>query len=146
MTFDWGTWLDGRMAQLGVSATELARQAGVPDSVVSRWRRQGVRPEIALLRRIAGPLRVDLLELLVLAGHLEAAEVVGSVPDAEHPLWVSVTDALEHAPELDDDLRQLLVQQYLAMANLTRARRTGERIEHQRGAQRSVRTTGPSRG
>lgn len=128
MTTPWAGWLEGRMAALGLSATALSAAAGVPDSMVSRWRRQGVRPEVAQLRRLAAPLQVELLDLLVASGHLTEQEALRPAPPA-HPGWDDAKKALGADPDVDPDLRELLLVQYEAMRTLTASRRIHRRSE-----------------
>ena len=116
------------MAARGLSATALSAAAGVPDSMVSRWRRQGVRPEVAQLRRLAAPLQAELLDLLVVSGHLTEQEALRPAPPA-HPGWDDAKKALGADPDVDPDLRELLLVQYEAMRTLTASRRIHRRSE-----------------
>lgn len=73
----WAEWLGQRMRAVGLpNASDLARAAGgQPDqSVISRWLNEGRTPTIDALRRVEKPLKTPLIELLVRAGHLTAAE------------------------------------------------------------------------
>lgn len=119
----WAAWLTQRMSDLGYATnSDLARAAGVPDSVISRWRNNGTMPSLGQLRRLTEPLGASLLQLLVAAGHLtpDEAEATG----APEPIRIvrSVREAIAHDPELDDELRQLLLVQYEAMLTVARAR------------------------
>lgn len=65
--------------QRGASAT-LARRADIAESQINRWLKQGHQPSIENLRKIAPILRVDVLELLVRAGHISADEAIAAGP------------------------------------------------------------------
>jgi transcriptional regulator with XRE-family HTH domain len=120
----WADWLGQRMCALGFDAnSDLARATGVPDSVISRWRTTGTTPSIGQLRRLQSALQVSLVELLVAAGHLTAAEA--GVTSFTVPARVihGTRDAISQDRELDDELRHLLELQYDAMLAVARARR-----------------------
>lgn len=56
------------------TAAALAQALGVNDSVVSRWLSGKTQTEVPMIRRLAPILRIPVLELLVAAGHIDAAE------------------------------------------------------------------------
>jgi transcriptional regulator with XRE-family HTH domain len=119
----WPQWLAQRMAEVGLPTNrDLARAAGVPESVLSRWRNQGVTPSVEQLRRLRTPLQVPLLELLVRAGHLDAREAGLEDRPAPVPVRLGVVEALHADPDLPEDLRSLLLSQYRAMVAIGRAR------------------------
>jgi transcriptional regulator with XRE-family HTH domain len=121
----WAHWLAGRMARMGYSGnSDLARASGVPDSVISRWRTSGTRPALDQLRRLTGPLQASMLELVVAAGHLSAAEA--SLRDVPSPdvRPRDVRQAVQLDPVLTDDLKEILLLQYDAMISVARARAT----------------------
>lgn len=126
MTNGWAAWLDERMAALGLSGAALSTAASVPESMISRWRRLGVRPAVAQLRRLAAPLQIEVLDLLVVSGHLSEDDVLRPAPPA-HPGWDDARKALAADPDIDADLRQLLLVQYDAVRALTASRRTTSR-------------------
>lgn len=103
---------------------DLARASGVPESVISRWRNQGVTPSVEQLRRLRAPLQVPVVELLVRAGHLEAHEAALEDRPAPVPVRLGVAEVLEADPDLPEDLRSLLLAQYRAMVAIGRARRS----------------------
>lgn len=105
--------------------SDLARAAGVPDSVISRWRTSGTTPSIAQLRRLQGALQVSLLELLVAAGHLSAEEARVRTYTLPERLPRDTRAAIRQDPDLDDVLKHLLEAQYDAMRALARARTAG---------------------
>lgn len=104
------------------SNSDLARETGVPDSVISRWRTSGTTPSIAQLRRLGPALQVSLLELLVAAGHLTSDEAGVSSFSPAVRVPRTTRDAIREDPALDDDLRHLLTLQYEAMLALAKAR------------------------
>ena len=121
----WSSWLAQRMVEVGLPTNrDLARASGVPESVISRWRNQGVTPSVEQLRRLRTPLQVPVVELLVRAGHLEACEAGLEDRPAPVPVRLGVAEALEADPDLPDDLRSLLLAQYRAMVAIGRARRS----------------------
>lgn len=123
----WGQWLPQRMDEVGLPLNrDLARASGVPESVISRWRNQGVTPSIEQLRRLRAPLQVPLLELLVRAGHLDPAEAAMEDTPPPVPVRLSVVQVLESDPDLPEDLRSLLLAQYRAMVAIGRARRDSD--------------------
>jgi hypothetical protein len=79
-------------------------------------------PSIAQLRRLTSALQVSLLELVVAAGHLTAAEA--GVTSFSPAVRVSrdARDAIRHDTSLDDDLKHLLEVPYDAMLLLAQAR------------------------
>lgn len=123
----WPDWLAARMELRGFrSSSELARAAGIPDSVISRWRSGSSVPSVVQLRRLQGPLQVPLLTLLVAAGHLSADEVGLQLPPDPEPRPRDTRDAIQRDPGLTEDLRHLLEVQYDAMLALAAARASGQ--------------------
>jgi transcriptional regulator with XRE-family HTH domain len=120
----WATWLEERMSLLGYrSNSDLARESGVPDSVLSRWRNAGTRPSLEQVGRLQPALQAPLLELLVAAGHLTPDEAKLTAMSSPVRLPRDVRDAIELEPELPDDFKHLLLNQYDAMLAVVRARR-----------------------
>ena len=70
----WVDYLEAALSKARMRPSELARKAGVSDSVLSRWRRGESVPDVPNLRRLSRALEVPLLELMVAAGHIEPAE------------------------------------------------------------------------
>lgn len=123
----WPAWLAERMELRGFrSSSELARAAGIPDSVISRWRSATSVPSLVQLRRLQGPLQVPLLTLLVAAGHLSAEEVAFELPPDPEPRPRDTRDAIRRDAGLTDDLRHLLEVQYDAMLAVAAARASGQ--------------------
>ncbi|MGN6245267.1 MAG: helix-turn-helix domain-containing protein [Motilibacteraceae bacterium] len=123
----WPAWLAARMELRGFrSSSELARAAGIPDSVISRWRSGASVPSVVQLRRLQGPLQVPLLTLLVAAGHLTADEVALELPPDPEPRPRDTRDAIRRDAGLSEDLRHLLEVQYDAMLAVAAARASGQ--------------------
>ena len=62
-------WLNLTMERRGLSQADLAREVGVADAQVSRWRRGQVIPSVRSLQRIADTLGVPRATLDSLAGY-----------------------------------------------------------------------------
>lgn len=65
----FGQWLDATMQSRGLSQAEVAREVGVADAQVSRWRRGQVRPTVRYLQRIADTFDVSRPTLDRMAGY-----------------------------------------------------------------------------
>src|SRR5437588_2702911 len=75
-------WLDSSMQSRGVSQAQLAREVGVADAQISRWRRGQVRPTLHYLQRLASTFNVPRSTLDRLAGY-PAAEDAGAEAGGE---------------------------------------------------------------
>lgn len=119
----WPQWIAERMRLLGFrTSSELARAAGIPVSVISRWRSGSTTPSLVQLRRLQGPLRATLLELLVAAEILTAQEAqLSALPEQPAPAY-DVRESLRRDPALTEDLRRVLELQYDALLALAAAR------------------------
>lgn len=62
-------WLDATMQQRGLSQAALAREVGVADAQVSRWRRGHVTPSVRYLQRLASTFDVPRANLEQMAGY-----------------------------------------------------------------------------
>jgi transcriptional regulator with XRE-family HTH domain len=82
-------WLEATMQSRGLSQAAIAREVGVADAQVSRWRRGQVTPSVPHLQRIADTFGVPRVELDRLAGY---------------PV-VEARDATERDPELAAELQ-----------------------------------------
>ena len=112
----WGSFLGRRMRESGLDTNrDLARASGVPESVISRWRNQGVTPSVEQLRRLREPLEITILELLVAAGYLTAAEAALPQPVIAPPRRGGVADAIAEDPALPEGLRRVLLEHYQAL-------------------------------
>ncbi len=82
----FAAWLDTTLRNRGLSQAELARQVGVADAQVSRWRRGQVVPTVRYLQQIADVMGVQRVTLDRLAGYPVvgyAESTVGSDPAVE---------------------------------------------------------------
>jgi transcriptional regulator with XRE-family HTH domain len=70
-------WLDATMRQRGLSQAAVAREVGVADAQVSRWRRGQVTPSVRYLDRLASTFDVPRANLEQMAGY------PGGEPDIE---------------------------------------------------------------
>lgn len=73
MDGDFGRWLDATMENNRIKSRDLARQIGVTDSAVSRWRSGQSKPSVRTATKIADALGVDPLRLIVTTGHLDGS-------------------------------------------------------------------------
>jgi transcriptional regulator with XRE-family HTH domain len=73
-------WLNLTMERRGLSQADLAREVGVADAQVSRWRRGRVIPTVRSLQRIADTLGVPRATLDSLAGY-PTGEWPGDAPE-----------------------------------------------------------------
>jgi transcriptional regulator with XRE-family HTH domain len=62
-------WLNATMASRGLSQADVAREVGVADVQVSRWRRGQVTPSVRYLQRIADTFDVPRATLDRMAGY-----------------------------------------------------------------------------
>ncbi len=126
----WPQWLSERMRLLGFrTSSELARSAGTPVSVISRWRSGNTCPSLTQLRRLQAPLQATMLELLVAAEILSAEEAqLTALPEPPAPSY-DVRESLRRDPALTEDLRRVLELQYDALLALAAAR-AGDRAAH----------------
>lgn len=123
----WSIWLGERMDRLGFRTnSDLARAAGVPDSVISRWRTTATMPSLAQLRRLRGPLESPLLELIVASGQVTSDEVALPALPPPPRTTRSTLDAIRSDDDLPPDLKQLLESQYTAMLAVAEARRSSK--------------------
>lgn len=65
----FGQWLEATMQSRGLSQADMARQVGVADVQVSRWRRGQVTPSVRYLHRLASTFDVPRTMLDQLAGY-----------------------------------------------------------------------------
>lgn len=91
--------------------TELATQAGIKASTLSRWLAGGMQPGIPALREIARVLRVRPVDALVAAGHLEPADV------GTHPR--TAEESIDQMPGLTERERGELRGYLAAIRNRT---------------------------
>jgi transcriptional regulator with XRE-family HTH domain len=65
----FGPWLDATMRARGLSQAAVAREIGVADAQVSRWRRGTVTPSMRYLQRIADAFEVPRAGLEHMVGY-----------------------------------------------------------------------------
>lgn len=65
----FGPWLNATMHTRGLSQAAVAREIGVADAQVSRWRRGTVIPSVRYLQRIAEAFEVPRATLEQMAGY-----------------------------------------------------------------------------
>jgi transcriptional regulator with XRE-family HTH domain len=100
----FGSWLDATLRTRGLSQAEVAREIGVADAQVSRWRRGTVTPSVRYLQRIAETFEVSRASLEHLVGYPPAEESEGYErrdldPEREaeiQALQARLRDVLEH--------------------------------------------------
>jgi len=89
--YRFARWINDQLARKGWRAADLADQAGIGRSAVSRWINEGFQPSIPNARAAAEVLGVPLLEILVESEQLSVAEAsaysrarsLSEVPDDE---------------------------------------------------------------
>jgi transcriptional regulator with XRE-family HTH domain len=99
----FGPWLDATMRTRGLSQAAVAREIGVADAQVSRWRRGTVTPSLRYLQRIAEAFEVPRATLEQMAGYPnaeggDAPERKGDNPEREaeiQALQAKLRDILE---------------------------------------------------
>lgn len=65
----WWTWIEGVLRDRDWTMSEFARETGLDQSIMSRWK-QGKIPNLDNIRRVADRLGEPRLSLMVLAGQL----------------------------------------------------------------------------
>ena len=78
-------WLNLTMERRGLSQADLAREVGVADAQVSRWRRGRVIPTVRSLQRIADTFGVPRATLDSLAGYPTAERPEGAPEEGGDP-------------------------------------------------------------
>jgi transcriptional regulator with XRE-family HTH domain len=83
----FASWLNATMRTRGMTQASFARQVGVADAQVSRWRRGHVTPTVRSLQRIAETLEVPRTTLDRLAGYpidaMGSADVLAGTPESD---------------------------------------------------------------
>src|SRR5437588_1352252 len=78
-------WLDATMERRGMSQAAVAREVGVADAQVSRWRRGQVTPTVRYLQRIADTFGVPRAQLDRMAGYPTPEEQGGGASGETDP-------------------------------------------------------------
>ncbi len=81
-TTPFAAWLEATMQRQGLSQAGLAREVGVADAQVSRWRRGQVVPSVRYLQRLADTFGVPRTTLDRLAGYPVAEAPAPDAADA----------------------------------------------------------------
>jgi transcriptional regulator with XRE-family HTH domain len=81
----FGRWLEATLESRGMSQAEVARDLGVADAQVSRWRRGQATPSLPSLQRLAQALHVPRTMLEELAGYTPPS-VAGEDPERDAAL------------------------------------------------------------
>ena len=92
---EFGQWLRAQLERVGITQTELARQMGVTQPMVSSWVTGDKRPSPANCDRIAEALVLDVDVVLTKAGYRPRL-----VTDDE-PAIREMVELLRHIPERD---------------------------------------------
>jgi transcriptional regulator with XRE-family HTH domain len=110
----WGQWLEAQMQACGFDTNKaLERASGVDNTSISRWKSGESVPGIDQLRKLVGPLRTPLLQLMIRAGLLSPEEAkvtrLAALPD---PPKLDVVQAVRNDPQLLPEAREHLERQY----------------------------------
>src|SRR4051794_27496351 len=62
-------WLNATLQNRGISQAEVAREIGVADAQISRWRRGQVTPSVRYLQQLATTFGVPRVQLERMAGY-----------------------------------------------------------------------------
>jgi transcriptional regulator with XRE-family HTH domain len=109
-------------------AADLSRATGIPETLISRWLRGLAVPTVESLRLLVDAIHVELLELMVVAGHLSAVEArleEDPTPPGPPP---SIEDQILAMPHMSDDKKEALI----ALLQVLRAENDDNRGERQR--------------
>ena len=104
----FGTFIQERRKELGMTQSELAQRIHVTDKAISRWERAVGFPDIKLLEPLAQALEVSLTELL-------QAKKIESTAEAQ-VLESQTPQILEDQRKLSWQRRLVLIMGYLAIA------------------------------
>lgn len=146
----FGDWLGKQMARCGFgSNVDLEREAGLGNTTISRWRNGVMAPSVDQLRKLEGPLRTPLLELLVRAGILAPDEAKISrerlAKDAAVQRRVSSAEAIKQDPDLVDAAKEHLLNQYEFLRELSETRTSKDGRPSTPGVQRPLRAVARKR-
>lgn len=107
-TDDFATWLRRQMDRREWSAADLARKLGVGNSTVAMWLRRERVPSPQSVDRVADVLRVDVDNLLSIAGHRPRVfDIDPDSPEAKLLPYIRAIDWSKHDQELALIQRQL---------------------------------------
>ncbi|MDQ2744444.1 MAG: helix-turn-helix domain-containing protein [Chloroflexota bacterium] len=91
----FGEWLAASMQTRNLSQAEVARQLGVADAQVSRWRRGHVVPSRQHVRKIAAAFHVPTERVEQLAGYAPPGADAAGAPDID-PVMKAEEEAILH--------------------------------------------------
>lgn len=102
-TEPFAVYLEALLDKAGLKPAELARRANVPESALSRWLNGRTVPAPENLRKIAKPLRVGFLDLLIASGHMTEEELTERYEPHDHA--DETTEALARRAAYAEGLR-----------------------------------------
>ena len=110
----FATWLASAMRGRGLSQASLARELGVADAQVSRWRRGQVVPSVRYLQRLSDAFGVPRATLDQLAGYPVEAAARTSEDPRDDPGAAAERQALEawHGQILQERVPRRLWRSY----------------------------------
>lgn len=149
---EFATWLYDAMRQAGYTPepdrreagrTRFAEAAGISPATVTRALDNGRVPEPAILRKMANALGVVTLDAFLAAGYLLPDDVGEPNLDGEATrpqlALVDVSAAIQHDPDLVDEARQHLLNQYDIL------RRFSSGLSSSKGTERPLRAVARKR-
>lgn len=106
-TSTWAAYVAALINTTGGRASDLARAAGINNSIISRWLTTTAQPDLPTLRKISDALRIPLLELLVRSGHLTEQEAGMKLPTTP-PRQSSPEEAIRADDRIPEHHREVL--------------------------------------
>lgn len=105
-------WLDRIMTERAISGGMIAKEVGVNDSAVSRWRNGKGSPGLDSIMKLAATLDVDPIRLAVTAGLMTDKEVgVAQLPLPEPTKAVrKAKESIMKIPGITEEDRKILVR------------------------------------
>lgn len=123
MSSAFGDWLTAQMARCGYkSNVDLEAVTGIGNTTISRWRTGAMAPSVEQLRKLEGPLKTPLLEMLVRAGVLSAEEAKiprTALSKVSEATVANVAEAIRQDSELMERAREHLLNQYEMLRELS---------------------------
>ena len=125
---EFGLFLLHAMNSAGYSTVAaLSRASGIAEPVLARWLKNETQPSLEGLRPLAAAVRVPLLELLVAAGRMTAAEAGLEADPTPPPAPPTIEEQILALP-MSDDRKQALI----AMLQVLRGENDDGRSERRR--------------
>lgn len=123
MSAAFGDWLTAQMSRCGFkSNVDLEAVTGIGNTTISRWRTGAMAPSVEQLRKLEGPLKTPLLEMLVRAGVLSAEEAKiprAALSKVSEVTVADVAEAIRQDSELMERAREHLLSQYQMLRELS---------------------------